>query len=329
MTVGTAGEARLYADIVDAISDIYGVHPGHRAVHAKGTLCAGTFAASPAAAALSRAAHLQGEPVRAHVRFSNGGGDPGAHDGRPDGRGMAVKLYLADGSTTDIVAINLPVFFVRTPEDFLEFTRARKPDPDTGAPNLELVGAFLQAHPETVAAVQAALAMKPPVSYLQCAYNGLHSFRLTARDGEARWVRFGLVPEDAGEPEGTEETALEPEQAMEREPDYLRADLESRLAQGRAAFELVATLAAEEDPIDDPTAAWPHERDRIVLGRLEVTGLAFDRELEDDVLVFDPTRLTDGIEPSADPILRARRLAYAESVYRRSGARLTAPERAG
>jgi catalase len=322
MTVETAGEAQLYADIVDAINDIYGVHPGRRAVHAKGTLCAGTFTASPAAAPLSRAAHLQGEPVRAHVRFSNGGGDPGAHDGRPDGRGLAVKLYLTDGTTTDIVGITLPVFFVRTPEDFLEFTRARKPDPETGAPNLELVGAFLQAHPETVAAVQAALAMKPPVSYLQCAYNGLHSFRLRDPDGEARWVRFGWTPEEG-------EADLEPEQAMERDPDYLRADLESRLAEGPAAFELVATVAADGDPIDDPTAAWPNERDRIVLGRLEVTGLAFDRERGDDVLVFDPTRLTDGIEPSADPILHARRLAYAESVYRRSGARLTAPERAG
>ena len=48
---------------------------------------------------------------------------------RPRGAGMAVKLYLDDGARTDMVALSLPVFFARTPEDFLEFTRARKPDP--------------------------------------------------------------------------------------------------------------------------------------------------------------------------------------------------------
>ena len=45
---------------------------------------------------------------------------------------------------------------------------------------------------------------------------------------------------------------------------------------------------------------------RVSLGRLEVTGLAHDREQGDDVLVFDPTRVTDGIELSDDPILRFR-----------------------
>jgi catalase len=33
-----------------------------------------------------------------------------------------------------MVGLSLPVFFARTPEDFLEFTRARKPDPETGKP---------------------------------------------------------------------------------------------------------------------------------------------------------------------------------------------------
>jgi catalase len=50
-----------------------------------------------------------------------------------------------------------------------------------------------------------------------------------------------------------------------------------------------------------------------------VTGLAHDREQGDDVLVFDPTRVTDGIELSDDPILRFRPHAYAESVLRRTG----------
>ena len=55
------------------------------------------------------------------------------------------------------------------------------------------------------------------------------------------------------------------------------------------------------------------------MGTLEITGLAFDREQGDDVLVFDPTRVIDGIELSDDAILHFRSHAYAESVKRRSG----------
>src|SRR5919197_5517820 len=94
-----------------------GPHEGARAAHAKGVVCEGTFAATPEAAAVTRAAHLQGEPVRATVRFSNGSGDPAAHDGQRDGRGMAVELYLPDGARTDIVGVTLPSFIARTPEE--------------------------------------------------------------------------------------------------------------------------------------------------------------------------------------------------------------------
>lgn len=302
----------LAADAVDAINDLTGVHAGYRAAHAKGTVCAGTFTAAPGASAVSRAAHLQGDPVRATVRFSNGGGDPGAPDYARDGRGLAVKLYLADGARTDIVTVTLPAFFVRTPEEFIAFTRARRPDPATGEPDMEKVGAYLGEHPEALPAVQHSLAAKPPASYARCLYNGLHAFRFLDGDGAGRHGRYSFVPE-AGEAQ------LEPEEAKSRGPDYLQDELRERLDAGPVAFNLRLQLAEEGDPLDDPTAAWPEEREVVDLGRLEVTGLDAERERGDDVLVFDPTRVTDGIECSADPILRFRPHAYAESVRRRSG----------
>src|SRR3954471_20150865 len=99
---------------VEAIGNVFGRHEEHRAVHAKGTLCAGTFTATPDAARLTRAAHMQGQPVEATVRFSNASGDPVAHDGVPDGRGLAAKLYLDDGTRTDIVTVTAGRFFART-----------------------------------------------------------------------------------------------------------------------------------------------------------------------------------------------------------------------
>lgn len=295
---------------VDAMNEVSGAHPGHRAAHAKGTLMAGTFTANPAGARLTRAAHMQGDPVRATVRFSNGTGDPGAPDYARVGRGMAVKLYLEDGSKTDMIGLTLPCFFVRTPEDFIDFTRAQKRLPETGKPDMEKLGAFVAAHPESQPAIQAALAEQPPASYATCVYNGIHSFRWTNADGEARNVRFRFEPEA-----GTDE--LSREEARERGPNYLIDEISSREG---IAFGLVVTLAEADDPVDDPTVAWPQEREAVEVGRLEVHGVEAGREQGDDVLVFDPTRVVDGIELSDDPILRFRPRAYAVSVKRRTGA---------
>src|SRR5215213_6679866 len=174
----------LAQEVVDAINDISGRHEGHRAAHAKGTLLAGTF--TPSGSGLTTAAHMQSEPVRVTARFSNGAGDPRIPDYAQEGRGLALKFYLGDGSKTDIVALSLPCFFARTPEDFLAFTRARKPDRKTGQPDLEKVGAWLGEHPEAGPAIQAALSAEPPESYATVLYNSIHAFRWTAPDGMER-----------------------------------------------------------------------------------------------------------------------------------------------
>ena len=54
------------------------------------------------------------------------------------------------------------------------------------------------------------------------------------------------------------------------------------------------------------------------VGRLELTGPDTEREKGDDVLVFDPTRVTAGIELSDDQILRFRPRTYRVSVARRA-----------
>jgi catalase len=302
----------LAATVIDAINEISGEHPGHRAAHAKGTLCAGTFTALPAAAAITRAEHMQGGTCRATVRFSNGGGNPEIPDYGNEGRGMAVKLYLANGARTDMVALSLPQFFARTPEDFLEFTRVRKPDPATGQPDLERVGAWLGEHPEAVPAIQAALSALPPASYATCLYNGIHSFRYVNAAGEGRFARFRWEPEAGIE-------SLSVEEARALGADYLQEEILARLAEAPAAFTLALVLAEPVDPVDDPTVAFPEEREAVAVGRLELTGQETERERDGDVLVFDPMRLVDGIEPSGDEILLFRPHAYSESVARRTG----------
>ncbi len=296
--------------LVDSLNATYGRHAGFRAAHARGVLCAAVFTPTAEAPRLCRAEHLAGSPVRAHVRFSNGSGDPTAPDGVRDGRGMAIKLYLAD-STTDVVAISLPAFFARTPEDLLAFNDARRPDPATGQPDAARVGAYLEAHPEAIPAVTAAITHPIPASYATINYHGLHAFGFVASDDTVRFGRYDLVPA-AGE------AALSDDDAAARPHDFLRAELRDRLEREPVVFELRVQLAATGDPIDDPTAIWPDDRELVTLGRLELTALAFDRDQDGDILVFDPTRVPDGIQLSADPILLARSGAYRTSVARRT-----------
>ena len=54
------------------------------------------------------------------------------------------------------------------------------------------------------------------------------------------------------------------------------------------------------------------------MGRLSLTGPELERERDGDILVFDPIRMTDGIEVSDDAILSFRSDAYRVSVTRRS-----------
>lgn len=302
----------IYEQIVDAANALYGTHDGSRALHAKGTWCAGTFTATPEAAELTRAAHFQGEPTPALIRFSNASGDPSSDDWQRDSRGMAVRLRPESGEEADILAVTTPAFVLRTPEEFLEFMRLRKPDPATGQPDWEKLGAFLGEHPESQTAVQATLNAEPPASFATLVYQSPHSFRLLAADGSETWARYRWRPE-AGE------ATIADDEAKERGGDYLRAELAQRLDRGPVGFELKLQIPAGGDPIDDATAVWPDDRERIAAGRLEITEIVDDPEGGDHIEVFDPTRTGDGIELSDDPILHARARAYSVSAYRRLG----------
>ena len=312
------GKGDLYEQLIEAASAIYGVHPHHRALHAKGTWCEGAFTATQEVARLTRAVPFQGAPVPALVRFSNGSGNPESHDGARDARGMAVKLRPEGGAELDILATSNPSFATRTPEEFLELLRLRRPDPNTGQPDMEKLGAFLAAHPESQPAVQATVATEPPASFAQLAYRSPHSFRLVSSEGEGTWIRYRWRPA-AGE------ATIPDDEARERGRHYLREELAERLRGGSIRFELLLQIAGEDDPIDDPTAIWPDERELVAAGRLEIERLVDDPEAEGHIEVFDPTRVVEGIELSDDPILHARPRAYSVSAYRRLGVEVENP----
>jgi catalase len=295
--------------IVDAMNVIHGAHPGFRAVHAKGSCTRGTFVATPAAASLCVAPHLQGDEIPVTVRYSSGSGKPTRADGARDERGMAVKFHLPDRRTTDIVSLTLPVFFVKTPEDFLAFLQAQRPDPETGKPDLDRIGAFINEHPETQPATMFVMMNESPASFAGCIFNAIHAFRMHAPDDTLRYVRYRWVP-------NAEAATLSDQETRALGRNYLHEELEERLSSGTIGYELYVQLAEDGDDPNDPTTPWPEERELVNAGRLLVTEFAGQ---ECDEMIFDPARLIEGIEASDDPILAARPGAYSVSFERRTG----------
>ena len=289
---------------IDAVNKVFGRHPGFRALHAKGQLFRGTFKATPEAAKLTTAAHMQGHEIPATFRLSNGAGDPDHPDYAPDPRGFAVKLYLPDDSRTDIVAATAPLFPVKNPDGFPDF--------------VELQGAqwklplFLIRHPEALRVFPvAAPTLKPPDSYASIPYYGIHAFKWIDADATERYVRYTINPDGPVHRIG-------PREAKRRGRNYLQEEIQKRVAGGPVRFSLELQVAAPGDPTNDPSRGWPKDRQRVQAGIFEITEPETEREKDGDILVFDPTRVTDGIELSDDPVLRFREAAYVESVARRT-----------
>ncbi len=295
----------LAQELVDTVVTVLGSPAGQRVTHHKGIVLAGTFTATPRARELTRAAHMQGAPTRVTVRFSNGFPSTEGRDSTEgDPRGMAVKFYLPAGATTDLVCQDWPVFPAGTPEKFRDLLRAQHE-------GVEATEAFLADNPDVAAAgALVATVGAPPRSWATMAFHSMNAFRLVNADGVGRFVRFTLSPE-AGEhslPEHLRATA---------DRDYLMRGVLEELP---IRYRLLAQLAGEGDDTTDASRPWAPGREWVELGVVEITGKDETREKDGDVLVHDPMRLTDGIEPSDDPILHIRSYVYAISAQRRSGA---------
>lgn len=288
---------------LDRINKVFGRHDGSRSLHAKGAFYAGTFTATPEAAALCRAGHLQGEPVPVRVRWSNGSGHPRSSDRGTDVRGMAVSFRLPDGTATDLLGQTAPRFPVRTPEAFLELVEA--------AGNPLKLPLFLARHPDAIPATIAnarARSIAAPFSYAEVSFFPIHAYRWVAADGSDRWVRYRFTPHDGREQRPAGEFSGR---------DRLREEILARLADHPVRHTLEVQVAEAGDDPHDPMAVW--RGDWFEAGTIAVTGPDPDREQGGEVVVFDPTRVVDGLELSDDPILRFRPEVYAASVSRRVG----------
>ena len=272
----------------------------HRTLHAKGRFYAGTFTATPEAAALGRAGHLTGDPVPILVRWSNAGGNADVPDKVPDIRGMAVKFRLPDGTETDLLGQTSRRFPTDSPEEFVAMTEAsRRP---------ATLPLFMLRHPRMVPALLDGLrskAVSTPASFAEPTYYPIHAYGWRDADDRLSWVRYVFAPQ--------------PSERLPERYDDLFAEMAARLARGPVRFDVRLQVAGPGDDPHSAVSVWKHARE-LLGGTIEVTEELPDAEQEGAPVVFDPTRVVDGIELSDDPILRYRPSAYAESISRRTEA---------
>jgi catalase len=289
---------------IDRIRKTFDPPPGYRSLHSKGQFYTGTFTATPEAIALCRAAHFDGQPHEVTVRWSNAAGTLRA-DKAPDIRGMAVKFRLPDGSATDLLGQTSPRFPTDDPEVFVQLTEASE--------RPWLLPLFLARHPGTIPTTVASVrakAISSPVTFAEVTFYPIHAYGWLAADGTRTWVRYIFRP-TATKTDRLDET-------FDGE-DRLHEEMVARLARGPVAHEVWAQVAGVGHDPHSAKSVWDGCRE-LLAGRIEVTAPMTDPEggpMSATPVVFDPTRVVDGIELSDDPILRYREGAYSESVARR------------
>jgi len=303
----------LAEEIIQAMDDLSGLHPGHRPAHAKGTLIAGSFTPTPDAAALSSAPHFHAASTPVVVRFSDFAGFPNSPDNDPNissPRGFAIRFQLGDHAHTDIVAHSADGFPVRTAPELLEFFKAvHASGPDAPHPNP--VEQFLGGHPKALAFVQMP---KPiPTSFAKESYFSVTAYKFINSAGASQHVRYRILPDAGNE-------YLDAEGAAAKGPNFLMEELAERLAGGPIKMNIWGQIANEGDVVDDATEHWPAERRQILLGVAVLTGTVPENEAEQRRIIFDPIPRVEGIEPSADPLLEPRADVYLMSGRRRRAA---------
>ena len=302
----------LSQELLKQFDAIFGLQPGFRPAHAKGTLLSGTFTPSSNAASLTRAPHIQRKSTPVTARFSNSTGLPLVpdNDANANPRGLAIRFHLAEHVHTDIVSHSTDGFPTRTGQEFLEFLRAlASSDPSklSGAP----LEAFLGTHPKALEFVQTA---KPaPSSFARESYFGVSAMRFSNKDGISRYGRYRIVPEA-----GTD--YLDDVALAAKSPNYLFDELAERIAQDPIKFRIMVQLANEGDIVDDATVHWSSDRTLLELGTLVLTEPVSNSDREQKHIIFDPIPRIDGIEPSADPLLELRAAIYLLSGRRRRAA---------
>ncbi|MEM7017804.1 MAG: catalase, partial [Pseudomonadota bacterium] len=193
----------------------------------------------------------------------------------------------------------LDFFPVATPEAFAELTHAKTQGP-AAIKAFKLKNSDFQNFKAHMSKKMGVL-----TPYEGSAFNSINSFYLVNEEKEKTAVRWSFVPVKQ------QAIVLDPNQ------NFFYENMQHNLKRHEIVWDMVITIARDDDIIDNAAVQWQGEHTQITAAKLKVISLSSEQVGECDRINYDPLVLSPGFEPSSDPLLQARRIAYAVSFGRR------------
>lgn len=300
-----------------------------RVVHARGAGAHGVFVGYGTADAICKAGFLrEGVETPTFVRFSTVLGSRGSADTVRDTRGFATKFYTEDGNF-DLVANNIPVFFIQDGIKFPDVIHAGKPHPDREIPQAQSAHDtfwdFVSLHTEAQHHTMWNMSDRGiPRSYRMMEGFGVHTFRVENAAGETSLVKFHWKPRL-----GTHSLTWEEAQIIGGvDPDFHRRDLYDAIEAGAyPAWELGLQVFPDNpeqvfEGIDllDPTKIVPEELAPVQpVGLMVLTANPTNFFAETEQVAFHVGHLVPGIDATDDPLVQARLFSYVDTQLTRLG----------
>ncbi len=300
-----------------------------RVVHARGYGVHGTFTLTESLEEFTTARILTevGEQTPMFTRFSTVAGSKGSFDLARDVRGFACKFYTKQGNW-DLVANNIPVFFIQDAIKFPDLVHAAKPAPDRNFPQAQTAHDnfwdFISLTPEAMHMIMWTMSDRAiPRSFRFMEGFGVHSFRLINAAGKSTFVKFHFKPR-LGLQSVLWNEAVKINGA---DPDFHRRDLWDAIDMGTPpewdfGVQLIDEAFAERFEFDilDPTKIIPEEQVPVrIVGKFVLDGLVDNFFAETEQVAFCTQNVVPGIGFSNDPLLQGRNFSYLDTQLKRLG----------
>lgn len=300
-----------------------------RVVHARGFGAHGYFQVYEPMTEYTRAKFLQDPSVKTpvFVRFSTVVGSKGSADTVRDVRGFATKFYTEEGNY-DLVANNIPIFFMQDAIKFPDMVHSIKPEPDNDIPQAsaahDTFWDFVANMPELAHMVLWLLSDRAiPRSFRMMEGFGVNTFRFVNAEGKGRFVKFHWKPLL-----GVHSLVWDEAQKLAgKDPDFHRRDLWDAINMGNfPEYELGVQILEEEDEfkfdfdILDPTKFWPEELVPVKrIGKMTLNRNVDNFFAETEQVAFHPGHVVPGIDFTNDPLLQGRLFSYLDTQLIRLG----------
>ena len=300
-----------------------------RVVHARGAAAHGTFVGNGAASEICLAPFLgDGVETPVFVRFSTVLGNRGSGDLARDTRGFSTRFYTSEGNY-DLVANNIPVFFIQDGIKFPDVIHAAKPHPDREIPQAQSAHDtfwdFVSLHTEAQHHTIWNMSDRGiPRSYRMMEGFGVHTFVMINRKGETSLVKFHWKPKLGAHSVTWEEAQL----TNGVDPDFHRRDLYDAIEAGSHPVWELGVQVMPDSPdgmfegIDllDPTKLVPEELAPVqTIGTMTLNRNPVNFFAEVEQVGYNPANLVAGIDVTNDPLLQARLFSYLDTQITRLG----------